>query len=524
MDAGESTAFKTLKRVFTFRYRLVLEGIIVGCLAGLVTVLFRLILEKVDWLLHIVIDYFHTYTWLIPVWFGILIFISSLVWLLLKWEPNIGGSGIPQIKGEMQGQIYQSWWRVLLGKFAGGVLCIGSGLSLGREGPSIQLGAMVGKGFAKVTKRVRTEEKLLMSCGASAGLSAAFNAPFAGVLFSLEELHKNFSVDVLLSTMTASITADFISRYIFGLKPVFAFDIKNMMPLQHYWLVVILGIILGAFGVVYNKCIKKGQKIFDKIKNQYVKTVLPFLLAGILAVIFPAVLGGGHHLVLEISTGEIFISALGILLLVKFLFSLFSFSSGVPGGIFLPLLVLGAVTGGIFGKGCITVLGIHPDLLQNFIILGMAGYFAAIVRAPITGIILISEMTGGFSHLLTLSIVSLIAYITADLLKAKPIYDQLLERILSKRKIKQVPNGGEKILVESPVYHGALATGKQVKDISWPSHSLIVSIIRGEHEILPNGETVIQAGDRITLLCDEAAAQNVYELLEGQCQKIVMQK
>lgn len=518
----DNTTTKTLQRIRSFRYVLVLEGIAVGVFAGIIVVLFRIALEKADGLLHAALAFGRANPWFIPLWFGLLLAMAAAVTLLVRYEPMIGGSGIPQVEGEMQGRIQQCWWRVLAAKFAGGVLSIGAGLSLGREGPSIQLGAMAGKGFARVTRRVKTEEKLLLTCGASAGLSAAFNAPFAGVLFSLEEVHKNFSAEVLLSTMASSITADFISRNIFGLKPVFDFHIKSMMPLQHYGLVIVLGLILGLLGAVYILCIEKSQQLYDRVRPAYCKTVIPFVLAGILGFTWPALLGGGHSLVEQLSGGDMALGLLGGLFAAKFLFSMLSFGAGVPGGIFLPLLVLGAVVGGAFSVSATSLFGVSADLLQNFMILGMAGYFSVIVRAPITGVILISEMTGSFSHMLTLSIVSLTAYLVADLLRVKPVYDQLLCRLLSRQGgPSDAQPTGEKVLLESPVCHGAAAEDKKISEIRWPRYCLVVSLLRGENEIVPNGETVIRAGDTIAVLCDETVSHLVHETLENACGRVV---
>ena len=139
---------------------------------------------------------------------------AVLVGRLVKWEPMISGSGIPQVEGEVLGKLSQNWKRVLPAKFAGGFLCLLGGLSLGREGPSIQLGAMGGQGVSRLLDRGKTEERYLMTCGASAGLAAAFHAPLAGVMFALEEIHKGFSVSLLISVMTASVTADYICSHI----------------------------------------------------------------------------------------------------------------------------------------------------------------------------------------------------------------------------------------------------------------------------------------------------------------------
>lgn len=525
MQSENYTVSNTLKRFYSFRYMLIFEGIVVGALSGLVVVMFRVLLEKAEILLNAALAFGKANTWFVPVWFGVLFGVACLVSALLKWEPYISGSGIPQIEGEMQGSIKQTWWKVLSAKLAGGLLSIGSGLSLGREGPSIQLGAMTAKGFARLTKRMKTEERLLMTCGASAGLSAAFNAPIAGILFALEEIHKNFSPEVLLSSMASSIVANFVSRNVFGLEPVFTFHVPYMMPLGQYGHVVLLGIILGFLGVLYNNSIRLSQNLYARIKQRTVRLLIPFMLAGVLGFLYPMAIGGGHPLVHQLTVSHFAVGTLTFLFIVKFCFSMVSFGSGAPGGIFLPLLVMGAIVGNLYNTMVSGGAGSLDELLGNFIILGMAGYFSAIVRAPMTGIILISEMTGTFSHLLTLCIVSLLAYLVPDMMKCKPIYDQLLERILEKQKKEGKESGrqepsGEKVLVNGMIYHGSFAEGKKVSDIVWPQRCLVVSLMRGETEFIPKGDSRFRAGDRILLLCDEEDAPGVHEIIEEKCQNM----
>lgn len=241
-----------------------------------------------------------------------------------------------------------NWWKVIIEKFVGGVMCITAGLSLGREGPSVQLGAAVGQGFSRIFKRIKIEEKYLVTGGASAGLSAAFNAPLAGVIFALEEVHKSFS----------------------------------------------------------------------------------------------------------------------------------------------------------------------PQYINNFIILGMAGYFSAIVRGPITGSVLITEMTGSFNHLLSLALVSIIAYIVADLMGSKPIYESLLERILINNSYRKSPEDGTtKTILEVVVYHGSYLEGKKIRELSLPENCLLVAIKRGKDEIIPKGNTNIYAGDYLVVLTNEHSEINIRENL-----------
>ena len=517
-------AKRTLERVKNFHYILILEGMAVGVLSGVVIVLFRLAISKAEEYMDILRKFASQKVFMAAAFFFIILALALFCALLVKKDGMICGSGIPQVKGEMIDRIETKWYRVLIFKFFGAVAAIGAGLSLGREGPSVQLGAMTGKGFSRITRKLRTEEKLLMTCGAGAGLSAAFNAPLAGVVFSLEELHKNFSEEVLMSTMAAAITSAFVSRYVFGLAPVFAVHTPQMLPLKYYWLVILLGILLGAMGVFYNFSIRKAQDFYGHIRDTLPRIMLPFVFAAIFSLIYPSVLGGGSPLVESIAGNEIMLKSLLLLFVIKYIYSMLSFGSGAPGGIFLPLLVLGSVLGASFFDLSALFLEIDNVYLANFVIFGMAGYFAAIVRAPVTGVILISEMTGSLSHLLTLSIVSLTAYVTADILGGRPIYNQLLDRILSNRVIEQgranVKRSRKKVLVETPVYFGAAADGIKVSDLSLPKGTLIVSLTRDNDEIVPYGGTIIRGGDRLVVLCNNDETAAVDEVLDTFCRKM----
>ncbi len=163
-------------------------------------------------------------------WFAVLLAAALLLWRLGVYEPNAGGSGIPQVKGVILGAIRMRWLRILWVKLVGGIVGIGLGLSLGREGPSIQIGAVTAQGLSRAFGRTRMEERYLITAGASAGLAAAFNAPLAGVMFALEELHRNFSGVVLAPSMAAALLATMVSRYVFGRAPVFHFGMLPPFP------------------------------------------------------------------------------------------------------------------------------------------------------------------------------------------------------------------------------------------------------------------------------------------------------
>lgn len=225
------------------------SGIVVGILAGTAVSMFRWAIQ------HMMAVMKGLYTGILahPVDALIAIVINLAIGLFVGWllhqQPDIKGSGIPQVEGQLLGEIDYRWWSVLWRKFIGGILAIGSGLYLGREGPSIQLGSTLGQGVAHFTKQVGFDRQVLISSGAAAGLSAAFNAPIASTLFVLEEIYHNFSTNIWVISLTSAVTSDMVATYVFGLKPVLYMK-SNPMPLQYFYWVVILGIIwesLAAF-------------------------------------------------------------------------------------------------------------------------------------------------------------------------------------------------------------------------------------------------------------------------------------
>jgi H+/Cl- antiporter ClcA len=500
-----------------FRFKLFIQGIVVGLFASTLVVLFRFILEKsVLWL-----QYLYTFIrsgspWLLLALGAVMFFIAFLLGTIIQKQPLVSGSGIPQVKGEVAGSLEFNWVSVILWKFIGGILAIGSGLSLGREGPSIQMGAAAGQGVNRLFGGLKIEERILMTSGASAGLAAAFNAPLAGVIFGLEELHKNFSPPVLMSAMAASLTADFVSKYFYGIKPIFDFHILPVLPFKYYLHLIILGLIIGAFGVLFNWSLLKIQALYKKqtiIPSKFY-SIVPLLLSIVVGLYLPSCLGGGNDLINTISQEHFGLTLLLILLVVKFTFTIISYGSGVPGGIFLPLLVIGALAGGVFGKLAVDLAGVNPEYINNFVVFAMAGYFTAIVKAPVTGSILITEMTGSFNHLLPLILVSMAAYVASDILKGKPIYDQLLQRLLfSKSDYLQRDETSAKILMEIAVCIGSELDQHLVKEVKWPSNCLLVSIRRGEAEIIPHGYTSILAGDYLSILANETQAPKINKTL-----------
>lgn len=494
--------------------RLVLEGIAAGIAASLVTVLYRYLVDWADslrsWAMAQVRgDWSALLLWLIALVIGGIVIAWSI-----RFEPMSSGSGIPQVKGMVQGYFEASWLKVIVAKYIGGIVAIIGGMSLGREGPSIQLGSSAALGIGKAIDKNQSEERIFLTCGASAGLATAFNAPLAGLIFSMEEIHKNFSANVLISTLSACVAADFISKQFFGMAPVLNFSGTQIMPLSYYFYIIPLGILLGVVGLVFNQSLTRVQDGINALKlPAWSIPVLIMLTVGLIGLWRPEALGGGHHLIMDLRNYDS-LRLLCILLVVKFLLTMISYGSKAPGGIFLPLLAIGALVGCIYSKILVSWFGLPEIYVTNFIILAMAGAFTAIVRAPLTGIILIVEMTGSFKILLPVLTICLSAFFTAELLEYEPIYDTLLHRLLQKNKGVSIAHGAKKDVFECTVCAGSIIEGKYLKDLELPADVLIVNITRGEHNITPKGSFKFLVGDMLTVLCNKSELNGVRQSME----------
>ncbi|MBU5455202.1 MULTISPECIES: ClC family H(+)/Cl(-) exchange transporter [Eubacteriales] len=498
-----SSTKEILKSRKNMKIKLLLEGTLIGFLVGFVIVLNRLAISNLTRYFNNFYDFGNQSIIKSIIVIITLTFIGYLVGIMVKREEMISGSGIPQIKGRVVNKLRLNWFKILIYKFLGGVIALAAGLSLGREGPSVQIGGAVGEGVADLTyKKVKVKKEYLITSGASAGLAAAFNSPLSGMIFALEEIHRNFSPLVLLPAMASAIAADFVSKRFLGMEPSLNFERLQVLPLKYYWLLIILGILTGVAGTIFSKGIYLFQDLYGKFKKIpiEVKIMFPFFVTALIGLLFPSLLGGGHDTILNLTVEDNSICILILLYLSKFLLLMIAFGSGVPGGIFLPMLLLGAILGNITGVFSFTFLGLNKEFIVNFIALGMAGYFAAVVKAPITGIVLIMEMTGSFNHILSLGLTVIVSYITADFLKNEAIYELLLERLLKRKGIKEEADNTKKTILEFPIEAGSIADGKYVKDIEWPKDCLLVSIKRGEKEIIPKGKVQLLSGDYLVVI------------------------
>ncbi|CAL21977.1 putative chloride channel protein [Yersinia pestis CO92] len=362
--------------------------------------------------------------------------------LVSRFAPEAGGSGIPEIEGAMEEMRPVRWWRVIPVKFIGGLGTLGAGMVLGREGPMVQMGGNSGRMIVDIF-RLRSPEARhsLLATGAAAGLSAAFNAPLAGILFVIEEMRSQFrySLVSIKAVFIGVITSTIVYRYFNGERAIIEVGKLSDAPLNTLWLYLLLGIIFGAVGVIFNALIFRTQDMFVRFHGgDWRKLVLIGGLlggmCGLLALLHGNAVGGGFALIPIAAAGNFSIGMLLFIFIARVITTLLCFGSGAPGGIFAPMLALGTILGTAFGLSCAHFFPQYGIEAGTFAIAGMGALFAASVRAPLTGIVLVLEMTDNYQLILPMIVTCLGATLIAQFMGGKPLYSAILARTLAKQE------------------------------------------------------------------------------------------
>ncbi|CAP56725.1 putative H(+)/Cl(-) exchange transporter [Gluconacetobacter diazotrophicus PA1 5] len=408
-----------------------LLSILTGLVAGVICGSFRLLLEWSDGL--------RTAFALGP-WHGfpaglLLILASSLASFLAalmvrRLAPLASGSGIPHVEAVLAGSTTPASAGLIPVKFVGGLLAIGGGLALGREGPSVQMGATAANTIGRVLRLGRSDCRVLLAAGAGAGLATAFNAPGAGAIFVLEELVGRFEARTVCSALGASVSAILVARAMLGGNPDFMVSVAPaVIDVSTQLLFLLTGLAMGVLSVLYNRTVLTTLRFAEGLPvGVETRAALIGALAGVVVWLTPHLAGGGDWLTQSAINGTIAWSVISGLFVLRLALGALSYAAATPGGLFAPMLALGALA----GLGCGDIAHVlEPRLAGDtapFVIVGMAAMFAGSVRAPLTGIILVTEMTNATSLLLPLLSGSFAAMLVADGMQEAPIYEALRNR------------------------------------------------------------------------------------------------
>ncbi|MGB8224659.1 MAG: H(+)/Cl(-) exchange transporter ClcA [Polyangiales bacterium] len=415
---------------------LLLAAAAVGTVTGGLASLFHLVL---DWAEKLRVSHWPAgdpwNTWvLVPVAVALCVLVA--VYLVRKLAPEAGGSGVQIVEGALDGVLPMRWSRVIPVKFIGGGLALGSGLLMGREGPSIQIGAAIGQAFVDVFRLPKSMIHGLIAAGAGAGLTAAFNAPFAGILFVVEEMRPQFHYGVVSvqAVVVACAISDVVTRFLIGDVAAITMPLLDAPELSELWLFVVFGVAFGFLGYAFERFLLQAADWRSGLsaRGLILTLVLIGLSVGWIGALDLRFVGGGEDVLEGFLTMSTPMSVLGSVFAIRFFATIASYSTGAPGGLFAPMLALGTIGGVAYGE-LIVALDLGAGLVPaHFAVAGMGAFFAAVVRAPLTGIILTAEMTGNFTQILPLMLTCMAATITAHGLGTRPIYTALLDRDLDR--------------------------------------------------------------------------------------------
>jgi len=402
----------------------------VGVLTGVSAASFRLLLEHgARWRTSLA-------GWSHSQWWGVIVVVlacaattSMAAALVHRIEPHAEGSGIPRVEAVADGRVRPDRFRILPVKYVGGLLAISGGLALGREGPSVQMGGTAAVIVATLTRRNRADLRVLVAAGAAAGLATAFNAPIAGGVFVLEELLKRFDPRTTVATLVAS-ASGFVAAHLL-VDSRYDFDMKTLPDprLGESGWILVVGVVTGVLGVLYNGAVMAALRRADASNRpKEARAAVTGTLVGLLVWYAPDLVGSGDGLTQKALYGHGALLAVTGVFALRFVLGVVSYAAATPGGLFAPMLVLGSQAGLTVGLVAAHLTPHAAPSLPACALIGMAAFFTASVHAPVTGLILATEMTGNTNQLPPMLGACAVAMLIAVALRSEPIYHRLADR------------------------------------------------------------------------------------------------
>ena len=444
----------------------------------------------------------------LPLLIAVLIIAAMLSYFNTKITPEAKGGGVPYVEGAARGILPLKWYKVAPAAIVGSFLSFLCGLPLGSEGPSVLIGGAIGSGVNLIDGNRDTKgnawRKMSITAGASAGFATALNAPLAGILFALEECHKKFSPVVMLtafiSVLFSVVTSGLLKLWTgMGEHALFNFQIAAL-GVSDLYLPLIAGVIAGFAATGFLWLLTRSMDAMGKLKLPAIsKTIAAFLLSGLACLFFTDLIGGGAIIIRKVGNMALEWQFILAFLILKLFLIIFCASSRVSGGLFIPFLCIGALCGGLIAR-VMVACGMNEAYYSTIVVITMCAFLGSMLKAPITAVVLIVELTGGVVSSLLVSLIAIVAaYLVTELFHTKPVYDEMLEGIIkNQREGKEIKN----IKLEITVREGSYAVGKVLRDILLPPVvTMVVHKNASDGSTDPNlyrrGERIIMSGDTI---------------------------
>lgn len=482
----------------------ILLSMLVGVLTGVLIFCFKVAASDVIHASERIYAFVRQNPGYIPLLIGGAAAIGVIAALILKFARECRGGGIPTAVASIRGLIPMKWGQGIFVLFASALLTYLVGVPLGNEGPSVQMGAGVGKGSSHVMgKRKRAWERYLMTGGACAGFAIATGAPLSGIMFAVEEAHRRFSVHLFavasVSVIFGTVTQRYLA-YFFGVSTkLFDLSITEVMPMRYLWAAIVVGAACGVGSLLFTTAYRAVKKISKSGAGKIpftVKIVLIFAVTAALGLLSANFIGTGHSLIEEILHGKVIWYAILIAFVVRAVVMICANNEGVTGGIFIPNLAFGAMIASLVTEGLIALGLVDGQYYVILVVVGMASFLAAASRTPITAVIFAAEALCVAGNMIPVVFGVTVSYLIAEVSGKLSFTDTVIES-----RAEAAHHGITPLIVDSfmTVQRGSFADGMEIRDILWPSTCAVLSVDKTASHSVQRGEHQIYAGDILHL-------------------------
>ncbi|MBR2327936.1 MAG: chloride channel protein [Clostridia bacterium] len=464
------------KFIFSFLFLPALAGALCGGVVFLFKVAAGFVIEKS----HFIYAMAKTSAVSMVIFFATVVLLSVLSAFILNKVPDARGGGIPSAVTILRGLVRFNWWKSLVFTFFSSLITFFSGIPLGNEGPSVQMGAAIGKMTVRMFgEKHKALDRYVMTGGASAGFAVATGAPVAGVFFALEEAHRRFTPTILI-TATVSVLAGFFTANLLSIvtgitTASLVFPAPVEITLSQAWIAPVAGIASGLLSIGVYAIFSVGRRLRKNIEkiNYYLKYLFIFLLTAVLGLFIPYVTGTGHGIIESLFESDVTWYMLALVLVIRCILASSANNLGITGGLFVPLIAFGAVGGALTAKLLISLGAIDSSMFATVVIMSVAAFLGASLKTPITAIIFVTEISGSVTNLGYTLLAVLTAYMLLEFFNVPSTNDVVIESKIAKVNAGKKKTSGEASLT---VMKGSHVIGREPRDILWPNSCFVLGV------------------------------------------------